>query len=177
MCGEVESGTADLAVEHGRCGRNGGCVNLADLRRGANHDVPHHAPDRARVAGRPAPPRLHHLQRRLGHGGQYEQRMGLNHDQPEPAQLRRRARGPDSVHQIEHDGYRLMARRDPIGIRLLPRNGHRAGSMVLNCRPKMERRPTLRPAGLLLFPRFRSMEQPKCLRGTIEHRCSSQVPA
>src|SRR5262249_36735609 len=26
--------------------------------------------------------------------------------------------------EIKHDGYRLMARRDPIGIRLLTRNGH-----------------------------------------------------
>jgi len=24
------------------------------------------------------------------------------------------------VHEIKHDGYRLMARRDPVGIRLLP---------------------------------------------------------
>ena len=32
--------------------------------------------------------------------------------------------GPEWVHEIKHDGYRLMARRDPIGIRLLTRNGH-----------------------------------------------------
>jgi ATP-dependent DNA ligase len=32
--------------------------------------------------------------------------------------------GAGWVHQIKHDGYRLMARRDPIGIRLLTRNGH-----------------------------------------------------
>jgi ATP-dependent DNA ligase len=32
--------------------------------------------------------------------------------------------GPDWVHEIKHDGYRLMARRDPIRIRLLTRNGH-----------------------------------------------------
>src|SRR5260370_602019 len=32
--------------------------------------------------------------------------------------------GPDWVHEIKHDGYRLMARRDPIGIRLLSRNGN-----------------------------------------------------
>jgi hypothetical protein len=25
--------------------------------------------------------------------------------------------GPDWVHEIKHDGYRLMARRDPVGIR------------------------------------------------------------
>jgi bifunctional non-homologous end joining protein LigD len=34
--------------------------------------------------------------------------------------------GPDWIHEIKHDGYRLMARRDPIAIsvRLLTRNGH-----------------------------------------------------
>jgi bifunctional non-homologous end joining protein LigD len=34
--------------------------------------------------------------------------------------------GPGWVHEIKHDGYRLMARRDPVsvGIRLLTRNGH-----------------------------------------------------
>jgi bifunctional non-homologous end joining protein LigD len=32
--------------------------------------------------------------------------------------------GPDWVHEIKHDGYRLMARRDSVGIRLLTRNGH-----------------------------------------------------
>ena len=28
------------------------------------------------------------------------------------------------MHEIKHDGYRLMARRDPVGIRLLTRNGY-----------------------------------------------------
>jgi ATP-dependent DNA ligase len=32
--------------------------------------------------------------------------------------------GADWVHEIKHDGYRLMARRDPVGIRLLTRNGN-----------------------------------------------------
>ena len=32
--------------------------------------------------------------------------------------------GPDWIHEIKHDGYRLMARRDSAGIRLLTRNGH-----------------------------------------------------
>jgi bifunctional non-homologous end joining protein LigD len=41
---------------------------------------------------------------------------------PSPAE--RPPRGPDWIHEIEHDGYRLMARRDPVGIRLLTRNGH-----------------------------------------------------
>jgi bifunctional non-homologous end joining protein LigD len=32
--------------------------------------------------------------------------------------------GPGWVHEIKHDGYRLMARRDPVGIRLLTGKGH-----------------------------------------------------
>jgi bifunctional non-homologous end joining protein LigD len=34
--------------------------------------------------------------------------------------------GPEWVHEIKHDGYRLMARRDPvaIGVWLLTRGGH-----------------------------------------------------
>jgi bifunctional non-homologous end joining protein LigD len=32
--------------------------------------------------------------------------------------------GPEWVHEIKHDGYRLMARRDAAGVRLLTRNGH-----------------------------------------------------
>jgi bifunctional non-homologous end joining protein LigD len=32
--------------------------------------------------------------------------------------------GSGWVHEIKHDGYRLMARRDPVGIRLLTRNGY-----------------------------------------------------
>jgi bifunctional non-homologous end joining protein LigD len=28
------------------------------------------------------------------------------------------------IHEIKHDGYRMMARRDPVGIRLITRNGH-----------------------------------------------------
>jgi len=41
---------------------------------------------------------------------------------PSPAD--RPPSGPDWVHEIKHDGYRLMPRRDPIGIRVLTRNGH-----------------------------------------------------
>jgi hypothetical protein len=33
------------------------------------------------------------------------------------------------VHEIKHDGYRLMARRNPIGVRLLTRNGHDSGRL------------------------------------------------
>src|SRR5262249_54531990 len=32
--------------------------------------------------------------------------------------------GPGWAHEIKHDGFRLMVRRDPAGIRLLTRNGH-----------------------------------------------------
>jgi ATP-dependent DNA ligase len=32
--------------------------------------------------------------------------------------------GPGWLHEIKHDGYRLMARRDAAGVRLLTRNGH-----------------------------------------------------
>jgi ATP-dependent DNA ligase len=28
------------------------------------------------------------------------------------------------VHRIKHDGYRLMARRDPVGVRLLTKRGN-----------------------------------------------------
>jgi bifunctional non-homologous end joining protein LigD len=32
--------------------------------------------------------------------------------------------GSNWIHEIKHDGFRLMARRDPVGIRLLTRNGN-----------------------------------------------------
>ena len=32
--------------------------------------------------------------------------------------------GPDWIHEIKHDGYRLMTRRDPVGIRLITRRGN-----------------------------------------------------
>jgi bifunctional non-homologous end joining protein LigD len=32
--------------------------------------------------------------------------------------------GSNWIHEIKHDGYRLMARRDPIGIRLITRRGN-----------------------------------------------------
>jgi hypothetical protein len=41
-----------------------------------------------------------------------------------PSTAERPPSGPDWVHEIKHDVYRLMARRDPVGIRLLTRNGH-----------------------------------------------------
>src|SRR5215472_3325679 len=41
-----------------------------------------------------------------------------------PSRAERPPSGSDWVHEIKHDGYRLMARRDPAGVRLLTRNGH-----------------------------------------------------
>jgi bifunctional non-homologous end joining protein LigD len=41
---------------------------------------------------------------------------------PSPAE--RPPTGPGWIHEIKHEGYRLMTRRDPVGIRLLTRNGH-----------------------------------------------------
>jgi bifunctional non-homologous end joining protein LigD len=32
--------------------------------------------------------------------------------------------GPDWTHEIKHDGFRIMARRDGTGVRLVSRNGH-----------------------------------------------------
>jgi bifunctional non-homologous end joining protein LigD len=41
-----------------------------------------------------------------------------------PSSADRLPSGADWVHEIKHDGYRLMARRDPVGIRLLTQNGN-----------------------------------------------------
>jgi bifunctional non-homologous end joining protein LigD len=41
---------------------------------------------------------------------------------PSPAE--RPPSGPRWVHEIKHDGFRMMVRGDPAGVRLLTRNGH-----------------------------------------------------
>jgi len=41
-----------------------------------------------------------------------------------PSRADRPRSGPDWVHEIKHDRYRLMAHRDPAGVRPLTRNGH-----------------------------------------------------
>jgi bifunctional non-homologous end joining protein LigD len=41
-----------------------------------------------------------------------------------PTRAERLPSGPGWIHEIKHDDYRMMARRDPIGARLLTRNGH-----------------------------------------------------
>src|SRR3954465_2382544 len=60
--------------------------------------------------------------------------------------------GSNWIHEIKHDGYRLMARRDPVGIRLITRNGHdRAGDkfdtlVVVRHKPVLE--DSLKPSRL-----------------------------
>ena len=41
---------------------------------------------------------------------------------PSPAE--HQPSGPGWIHEIKHDGFRLMARRDAAGVQLLTRNGH-----------------------------------------------------
>ena len=41
-----------------------------------------------------------------------------------PSRADRPPSGPGWIHEIKHDGFRLMARRDARGVRLLTRNGH-----------------------------------------------------
>lgn len=41
-----------------------------------------------------------------------------------PSTAERPPSGPNWIHEIKHDGYRLMACRNAAGVRLLTRNGH-----------------------------------------------------
>src|SRR5262245_60410855 len=41
-----------------------------------------------------------------------------------PSRAERPPSGPGWVHEIKHDGFRLMVRGDSAGIRLITRNGH-----------------------------------------------------
>jgi bifunctional non-homologous end joining protein LigD len=53
-----------------------------------------------------------------------------------PSSADRAPSGPDWVHEINHDDFRLMARRDGAGVRLLTRNGHDwAGATPPSWRP------------------------------------------
>ena len=54
---------------------------------------------------------------------------------PSPAD--RPPSGSNWIHEIKHDGYRLMARRGPVGIRLITRRGNGAcprGALTAPCR-------------------------------------------
>jgi ATP-dependent DNA ligase len=67
--------------------------------------------------------------------------------------------GPGWLHEIKHDSYRLMARRDAAGVRLFTRNGHDwTGRFPLireaiealrtrSCRSTAKRLPSTRRAG------------------------------
>src|SRR5215470_12943490 len=41
-----------------------------------------------------------------------------------PSPVERPPAGPDWIHEIKHDGFRLLARRGAAGVRLFTRNGH-----------------------------------------------------
>ncbi len=41
-----------------------------------------------------------------------------------PSPAKRPPAGSNWIHEIKHDGFRIMARRDSAGVRLLTRNGH-----------------------------------------------------
>jgi bifunctional non-homologous end joining protein LigD len=41
-----------------------------------------------------------------------------------PSPAGRSPTGRERIHEIKHDGFRLMVRRDAAGVRLLTRNGH-----------------------------------------------------
>ena len=41
-----------------------------------------------------------------------------------PSPAKRPPVGSNWIHEIKHDGFRIMARRDSAGVRLLTRNGH-----------------------------------------------------
>lgn len=41
-----------------------------------------------------------------------------------PSPVSRPPAGPDWIHEIKHDGFRLMGRRDGAGVRLITRGGH-----------------------------------------------------
>src|SRR5262249_57440953 len=41
-----------------------------------------------------------------------------------PSQVAKPPAGPDWIHEIKHDGFRLLARRGATGVRLFTRNGH-----------------------------------------------------
>jgi hypothetical protein len=47
----------------------------------------------------------------------------------QPSKVARPPSGPLWVHEIKHDGYRLMVRRDGLRVRCFARNGHWAGRL------------------------------------------------
>ena len=41
-----------------------------------------------------------------------------------PSPAKKAPSGPDWIHEVKHDGFRILAHRDAAGVRLLTRNGH-----------------------------------------------------
>ena len=41
-----------------------------------------------------------------------------------PSPARKPPSGPGWIHEIKHDGFRMMVRRDAVGVRIITRNGH-----------------------------------------------------
>jgi ATP-dependent DNA ligase len=44
-----------------------------------------------------------------------------------PSPAKQPLTGPNWLHEIKHDGFRILARRDASGVRLFTRNGHDIG--------------------------------------------------
>jgi hypothetical protein len=51
-----------------------------------------------------------------------------------PSTAERPPSGPSWIHEIKHDGYRLMARRDATGVRLLTRGAWIGRAAILRSR-------------------------------------------
>jgi len=65
---------------------------------------------------------------------------------PRPAD--RPPAGRDWLHEIKHDGFRIMARRDAAGVRLLTRNGHDFASPPRGSLPHRRQPSPSFPSGL-----------------------------
>jgi bifunctional non-homologous end joining protein LigD len=70
----------------------------------------------------PTPPELIELLRRLRERAAFDKPDFIEPCLPLPAKQPPAGRG--WIHEIKHDGYRVMARRDDEGVRLLTRNGY-----------------------------------------------------
>jgi hypothetical protein len=75
--------------------------------------------------------------------------------------------GSNWIHEIKHDGYRLMARRDPVGIRLITRRGERLDDPLPASRGGREP-----PQGAVLPDRRRGCG-PAMRRAWLPSRCSA----
>ena len=75
-----------------------------------------------------------------------------------PSQAKAPPSGPGWIHEIKHDGFRIMARRGGAGVRLFSRNGHDftsrfpllAAAVTALCRSRPRR-----PSNPCTFSRYR----------------------